>query len=187
MINAEVTPNAAPMLPVEVEEFFNLDESQDFDAQTKTGERAPQDERRVRRAARRGKGPTKKDQVLEAYNSGVTDVLEIARRVGARTSYVAQVLQQAGLLKGYYDLYTSTAAEQNVYSRFFRNILSFKSVEAARESVARIDNLYRFFEEIGDRAGQHQAMVLALTGKNRARWSGKLEEAQIFSDWLAAH
>jgi hypothetical protein len=30
-------------------------------------------------------------------------------------------------------------------------------------------------------------MVLALTGKNRARWSGKLEESQIFSDWLAAH
>ena len=31
------------------------------------------------------------------------------------------------------------------------------------------------------------AGVLALTGKNRARWSGKLEESEVFSEWLAAH
>jgi hypothetical protein len=30
-------------------------------------------------------------------------------------------------------------------------------------------------------------MVLALTGKNRARWSGKAEESQVFGEWLAAH
>jgi hypothetical protein len=30
-------------------------------------------------------------------------------------------------------------------------------------------------------------MILALTGKNRARWSGKTEESQVFSEWLAAH
>ncbi len=130
---------------------------------------------------------TKKERILALYNAGLQDIAQIVRRVGARPSYVAQVLQQAGHLDGYFDLYTTTGREQNVYSRFFRSVLSFKTVEAARESVQKIDRLYNYFERLGDRAGQHQAMVLALTGKNRARWSGKLEEAQIFSEWLAAH
>ena len=131
---------------------------------------------------------TKKGQILALYeDEGVTDIAQIVRRVGARPSYVAQVLQQAGYLTGYFDLYTTTAREQNVYTRFFRNVLSFKTTDAARESVQKIDRLYNYFERLGDRAGQHQAMVLALTGKNRARWSGKAEEAQIFSEWLAAH
>jgi hypothetical protein len=131
---------------------------------------------------------TKKEQILALYEQeGVSDIAQIVRRVGARPSYVAQVLQQAGHLTGYFDLYTTTAREQNVYTRFFRNVLSFKTVEAARESVQKIDRLYGYFERLGDRAGQHQAMVLALTGKNRARWSGKTEEAQIFSEWLATH
>lgn len=135
----------------------------------------------------RAKVPTKKDIVLDLYHQGVTDVADIGRQAKIHPSYVAQVLRQAGLLTGYFDLYTSTNAEQNVYSRFFRHVLSFKNVEAAKKSIDRIDSLYQYFEEIGDRAGQHQAMVLALTGKNRARWSGKHEEAKIFSDWLATH
>lgn len=130
---------------------------------------------------------SKKEQIIALYQSGVTDIAQIVRRIAARPSYVAQVLQGAGLITGYFDLYTTTAREQNVYSRFFRNALSFKTVEAARESIKRIDRLYNYFERLGDRAGQHQAMVLALTGKNRARWSGKEEESKIFSEWLAAH
>jgi hypothetical protein len=130
---------------------------------------------------------TKKEQIVSLYASGTKDIAEIVRRVKARPSYVAQVLQQAGHLDGYFDLYTTTGREQNVYTRYFRNVLHFRNVEAARESVARIDRLYNYFERLGDRAGQHQAMVLALTGKNRARWSGKQEEAEIFSEWLAAH
>jgi hypothetical protein len=130
---------------------------------------------------------SKKEQIVGLYKSGVTDIAQIVRRVAARPSYVAQVLQGAGLITGYFDLYTTTAREQNVYSRFFRNVLSFKNIEASRESVQKIDRLYNYFERLGDRAGQHQAMVLALTGKNRARWSGKAEESQIFSEWLATH
>jgi hypothetical protein len=130
---------------------------------------------------------SKKERILELYEAGTGDIAEIVRRVKARPSYVAQVLQSAGHLEGYFDLYTTTGKEQNVYTRFFRNVLSFKTVEAARESVQRIDRLYNYFERLGDRAGQHQAMVLALTGKNRARWSGKQEEALVFSEWLAAH
>ncbi len=130
---------------------------------------------------------SKKEQIIELYEGGTTDIAQIVRRVSARPSYVAQVLQGAGLITGYFDLYTTTAREQNIYSRFFRNVLSFKTVEAARESVQKIDRLFNYFERLGDRAGQHQAMVLALTGKNRARWSGKQEESEIFSEWLAAH
>jgi hypothetical protein len=130
---------------------------------------------------------TKKEQIVALFESGTKDIAEIVRRVKARPSYVAQVLQQAGHLDGYFDLYTTTGREQNVYTRYFRNVLHFRNPEAARESVARIDRLYNYFERLGDRAGQHQAMILALTGKNRARWSGKLEESQVFSEWLAAH
>ncbi len=130
---------------------------------------------------------TKKERILALYQAGTTDIAAIVRQVGARPSYVAQVLQAAGHLDGYFDLYTTTGREQNVYTRFFRSVLSFRSVAAARESVQKLDRLYNYFERLGDRAGQHQAMVLALTGKNRARWSGKTEEAQIFSEWLAAH
>ncbi len=130
---------------------------------------------------------TKKEQIVALFEAGTKDIAEIVRRVKARPSYVAQVLQQAGHLDGYFDLYTTTGREQNVYTRYFRNVLHFRNPEAARESVQRIDRLYNYFERLGDRAGQHQAMILALTGKNRARWSGKLEESQVFSDWLAAH
>lgn len=130
---------------------------------------------------------TKKEQIVELYQSGITDIAEIVYQVGARPSYVAQVLQNAGLINGYYDLYTPTASDQNFYARFFRNVLAFKTVEAARRSIERIERLYNYFERIGDRAGQHHAMVLALTGKNRARWSGKHDAAKVFSDWLAAH
>lgn len=130
---------------------------------------------------------TKKELILELYEAGTTDIAEIVRRIHARPSYVAQVLQQAGHLEGYFDLYTTTGREQNVYTRYFRNVLAFRTVEAARESVGKIDRLYNYFERLGDRAGQHQAMVLALTGKNRARWSGKHEEANVFSEWLAQH
>ena len=130
---------------------------------------------------------SKKDEILDLYEGGTTDIAEIVRRVKARPSYVAQVLQGAGHINGYFDLYTTTGQEQNVYSRFFRNVLSFKTIEAARESVQKIDRLYNYFERLGDRAGQHHAMVLALTGKNRARWSGKAEESRVFHEWLAAH
>src|SRR4051812_18608888 len=154
------------------------------EASTTTTERVADDAAQTEEAAEHH---TKKELILGLYEQGTTDIAEIVRRVKARPSYVAQVLQHAGHLDGYFDLYTTTGREQNVYTRYFRNVLAFRNLEAARESVQRIDRLYNYFERLGDRAGQHQAMVMALTGKNRARWSGKLEESQVFSDWLAAH
>ena len=154
------------------------------EASTTTTERVADDAAQTEEAVEHH---TKKELILGLYEQGTTDIAEIVRRVKARPSYVAQVLQHAGHLDGYFDLYTTTGREQNVYTRYFRNVLAFRNVEAARESVQRIDRLYNYFERLGDRAGQHQAMVLALTGKNRARWSGKLEESEVFSEWLAAH
>ena len=52
---------------------------------------------------------TKKQQIIALYLSGMTDVEDLARMTNARASYVATVLQNAGLLHGYFDLYTSTA------------------------------------------------------------------------------
>src|SRR3982751_46500 len=140
-----------------------------------------------RRKQRRKPRDSKKSHILDLHHSGVTDIGEIARTVKSRPSYVASVLQGAGLIQGYFDLYTTTARDQNTYSRFFRNVLSFKTVEAAQESAGQIARLYKYFERIGDRAGQHHAEVLALTGRNRARFSGKKEEARIFEEWLVHH
>jgi hypothetical protein len=130
---------------------------------------------------------TKKDRILAMWREGIVEIDRLAALSNSRPSYVASVLQSAGLLRGYFDLYTTTNSDQNTYSRFFRGVLEFKTVEAARESVAKIDRLYKYFDRIGDRAGQHHAEVMALTGRNRARWSGKKDSAQVFMDWLVNH
>ena len=72
---------------------------------------------------------SKKERILELYGQGVTEIDRLAAEVDTRPSYVANVLQDAGLLRGYFDLYTTTNREQNAYSRFFRGVLSFKSVD----------------------------------------------------------
>ncbi|GIV58038.1 MAG: hypothetical protein KatS3mg042_0951 [Rhodothermaceae bacterium] len=72
----------------------------------------------------------------------------------------------------------------NVYSKFFAGRLGFKDVETARRSVALIDRLYDRFEQVADRAGQHHALVMALTMYNRARWTGKTAEADVYRRWL---
>ena len=137
--------------------------------------------------ARRSSGkPSRKDQIISLFLSGMGEVEDIAVITGARPSYVASVLQEAGLHSGYFDLYTSTSQPQNIYSKFFAGKLGFKDVETAAESVALIDLLYRQFEFAGDRAGQHHALTMALTMFDRARWTGKGREAGVFLNWLTA-
>ena len=138
------------------------------------------------REGQRQKRPSKKDQIISLFLSGMGEVEDIAIITSSRPSYVASVLQDAGLASGYFDLYTSTAHPMNVYSKFFANRLGFKNEEVARESVGVIDQLHRQFELAGDRAGQHHALSMALTMFDRARWTGKGREAEIFRDWLAA-
>ncbi|HVF92210.1 MAG TPA: hypothetical protein VNH22_19245 [Blastocatellia bacterium] len=129
---------------------------------------------------------SKKDQILSLYTSGLGDVEDIAMITGARPSYVASVLQESGLMTGYFDLYTTSSHPMNVYSKFFAGKLGFKDVETARASVEIIDLLYNQFELAGDRAGQHHAMMMGMTMFDRARWTGKEEEADVFRRWLRA-
>ena len=129
---------------------------------------------------------TKKEQILSLYLSGITEVQDLAVITSSRPSYVASVLHEEGKPAPYFDLYTSTSQPVNVYSKFFGGKLGFKDVEAARRSVALIDKLYHQFELAGDRAGQHHAMLMALTMFNRARWTGKRQEAWVYQEWLTA-
>ena len=135
----------------------------------------------------RARRVTKKHQILALYLSGMMDIEELAVITNVRPSYVGAVLQQAGFLHGYFDLYTSTVHPMNVYSKLFARKLSFKDVDAARHSVAVLYRFYTQFERIGDRAGQHHALSMALVMFDRARWTGKTCEADIFRQWLVAH
>ena len=138
---------------------------------------APGDERRTRRVS-------KKDQILSLYLSGMNEVEDLAIITGSRPSYVGSILQESGLISSYFDLYTSTAHPMNVYSKFFAGKLGFKDEETARASVELINHLYEQFELAQDRAGQHHALAMALTMFDRARWTGKGREAEIFRAWL---
>jgi cytochrome P450 len=128
---------------------------------------------------------TKKDLALSLHSAGRT-VEEIARALETHPSYVANVLASAGKTPDYNDLYVSSTA-QNGYAKAFQGVLRFRDVASARESVERIDALYRAYVEERDRRGQHQAQLTALIGKNRAEGIGKLAEAQVFAEWLKTH
>lgn len=128
-----------------------------------------------------------KNQVLGLYLTGIREIEDLAMLTGSRPSYVGSVLQEAGFRPDYFDLYTSTTHPMNVYSKFFAGKLGFKDVETARESVAHIDRLHRQFALARDRAGQHHALLMALTMFNRARWTDKPEEADVFRRWLMDH
>jgi hypothetical protein len=133
---------------------------------------------------RRTNKVSRKDQIIALYLSGMNEIEDLAIITGARPSYAASILQESGLVKGYFDLYTSTAHPMNVYSKFFANKLGFKDEETAQQSVELIDRLYRQFEYAQDRAGQHHALSMALVMFDRARWTGKGREAEIFRQWL---
>jgi hypothetical protein len=127
---------------------------------------------------------SKKDQIISLFTSGIVDIEELATITGSRPSYVASVLQGADLLSGYFDLYTTTAHPMNVYSRFFAGKIGYKDEAKAHESINLIDRYYQQFESTGDRAGQHHALLMAMTMFNRARWTGKAAEAEVFRQWL---
>ena len=148
-------------------------------AKPKQTKQAESSEGRVRRVS-------KKDQIIALYVSGMSEVEDLAMITGSRPSYVGSVLQEAGLISSYFDLYTSTAHPMNVYSKFFAGKLGFKDEAAARSSVELIDRLYGQFEFAGDRAGQHHALMMALLMFDRARWTAKGTEADIFRSWLLA-
>jgi hypothetical protein len=122
--------------------------------------------------------------IISLFTSGISAVETIAAISKARPSYVGSVLQKEGLIDNYYDLYTSTAYPMNVYSKHFRGKLGFKDVETARRGVETLESAYQYFAGIADRAGQHHSLEMGLTMLDRARWTGKLPEAEIYRQWL---
>src|SRR5216684_4634675 len=139
---------------------------------------------------RRGAMPMKRSMskrqlAQDLYGQGLR-VDTIANLLETDPAYVANTLIEAGHAPAYVDLYTHTGP-QNRYARMLAGVLRFKDLRAARESVARIDEMYHRFEAARDRRGQHQTQLLALTGKNRAEGLGKREEARLFADWLIEH
>jgi hypothetical protein len=137
-----------------------------------------------KRPKQNGQKVSKKDQIISLYLAGITEVDDLAMITKSRPSYVAAVLQEAELLSGYFDLYTTSAHPMNVYSKFFAKRLGYKDEETAKHSVELIDNYHRQFELAGDRAGQHHALLMALMMFDRARWTNKEREADIFRRWL---
>jgi hypothetical protein len=138
-------------------------------------------------AVPRPRQTNKKQQIMALYVSGIVDIEDLATITNTRASYVGKVLQDAGLIHGYFDLYTSTAHPMNVYSKLFAGKLGFRDEAAARRSVAILEQVYEQFAKTGDRAGQHHALSMALVMFDRARWTGKMHEADFFGRWLVAH
>jgi len=128
---------------------------------------------------------TKKGLAAGMYAKGL-GVDEIAALLHTAPSYVANSLIEQGVTPSYVDLYTSTGP-QNRYAARLSGALRFKDMEAARASVARINEVYEEYAARRDRCGMHQCEVVALTGKNRAEGIGKWREAQVFANWLADH
>jgi hypothetical protein len=135
-------------------------------------------------AAARENRLSKKDQIISLFLSGINEIEDLAAITNSRPSYVGGVLHEAGLANNYFDLYTSTAHPMNVYSKFFANKLGFKDEATAERSVELLDRMHHQFELARDRAGQHHALMLALVMFDRARWTGKGREAEIFRQWL---
>ncbi len=127
---------------------------------------------------------SKKDMILSLFKSGTTEIEAIAAISGAKPSYVGSVLQREGLIDNYFDLYTSTAHTMNIYSKHFRGKLGFRDVFTAQKGIRNLEEAYGYFANNQDRAGQHHTLEMALTMLDRARWTGKLEEAEIYRRWL---
>jgi len=85
----------------------------------------------------------KKQQIMALYVSGIVDIEDLATITNTRASYVGKGLQDAGLIHGYFDLYTSTAHPMNVYSKLFAGKLGFRDEEAARRSVTILERRVR--------------------------------------------
>ena len=127
---------------------------------------------------------SKKETILQLFKEGTKEIETIAVLANAKPSYVGSVLQKEGLIDNYFDLYTSTGYEMNVYTKYFRGKLGFKDVETAKRSVNTLEQAYRYFSNSQDRAGQHHTLEMSMLMMNRARWTGKPEEAEVYRKWL---
>src|SRR5262249_32786933 len=92
---------------------------------------------------------SKRQLSRELYEQGLR-VDAISELLDTDPAYVANSLIAAGHAPAYVDLYTHTGP-QNRYAGMLAGVLRFKDLGAARESVARIDEMYHQFKQTRDR------------------------------------
>jgi hypothetical protein len=119
------------------------------------------------------------------------DIELIARTLNTTTTYVRTIIRRASSAVD-----NTVTAKQNaeLYS-MFDGILKFKTLELARKSVNKLDELYHS----GDRTVKGLAVFIAITGLNKAitisknrRLSreGKMKFekiASLFQNWIEEH
>jgi hypothetical protein len=121
----------------------------------------------------------KRAELLRLWRSeGQRDLASLTVLLRARPASIVRALQEEG------ELSETVSAEQLVYARYFRGVLRTDNRRWVVDTIIRLQRLWMYFERLGDRTGQHQVMVMALTGFNRLRWAGRTEEAELFWTFL---
>jgi hypothetical protein len=97
---------------------------------------------------------------------------ELRRALGAqvRTSptYIAQVLQQAGIALQYEDRYVQPSMPEPYASRL-KGTLQFRDLNSAEACLRRLDEAYHEYVGAADRKGISLVRSLLLKGKQRAQ------------------
>ena len=108
--------------------------------------------------------------VQEAELRAIREELRNRRGPGDRTSlgYIASVLREAGHEVEYEDRYSKPAMPEPYRSRL-EGALEFHDLASAERSLARLDAIYREYQNSSDRAGAQWVYALAKKGKLRAR------------------
>ena len=122
--------------------------------------------------------PTKKQLILEiARELSVprftpAEVEQIRRQLvarlgaGGKTSpdYIAGVLETAGMLI----VWSTKADTEGQYEEEFQDLLHFATLEDAEMCIMRLDELFRKFQEEGERAAVERVLEVARMGRRRA-------------------
>ncbi|MDD3839865.1 MAG: hypothetical protein PHP06_04745 [Clostridia bacterium] len=118
---------------------------------------------------------TKKDMILYIFDKYhlkeasieeidlINDKLTIYLGRGGKTSrgYIADVLKDDGKCVTYEPSYGRLEGE---YNDVFKNILKFKTVDQAKETIRNLDSLYRMYKKHGDDKGIELCEWHALKG-----------------------
>lgn len=119
------------------------------------------------------------------------DIDLIARTFNTTTSYVSTIVRRAS---GAADSVIASQQEAEL-SLMFDGILRFRTMELARKSVEKLDELYHS----GDRTVKGLALFVALTGLNKAKTISKNRRlspegrakfekiASLFQNWIDEH
>ncbi len=114
------------------------------------------------------------DQIRALYRSGMTSEEDLAFITDSNRSAVEEALRDV----------RNDPAASDFFAEFDLTSLGLRGVGSAKAAVGALDERYRTAREESNRAGQHTAMMMALTLFNQARWTGRNEEASLFRIWL---